>query len=104
MKYPINLLLVLAFAVVLLINNIHSVEAGRVLKKHDLNLLFDVDGHYQYGVLLSSLQRGRNRPSAPNPKYPSTIDDRAFAGHPVHPPPPPPLPRAETGPRGSVSA
>ena len=74
----VSVVLVLATFLVL-INNIHPIEAGRVLKEEHDDLL-----------LLSSLQRGNDPPSSPNPTKPSSIDDRAFAGHAA------PLPHLET--------
>ncbi|KAM6565187.1 hypothetical protein CsatB_025185 [Cannabis sativa] len=62
---------------------------GRVLnQKRDLN-----------NLLISSLQRGGNKPPSPNPTRPASFDERNFAGstsskllaHSPPPPPPPPI-------------
>ena len=78
----VNVFLLLATVFVLVINNINPIEAVRALKTHDYESLINRDNHPT--VLLSSLQRGTNPPSSPNPIVPSTIDDRAFAGHAIY--------------------
>ncbi|EXB81302.1 hypothetical protein L484_005740 [Morus notabilis] len=88
MKMQITVLLALASVIVLV--NIHSIEAGRVLKENQ-NLVSNDR------LLLSALPKGSNPPSSGNPTKPSSIDDRAFAGHAMPPPP------AETEPQGSLS-
>ncbi|KAM6565188.1 hypothetical protein CsatB_025186 [Cannabis sativa] len=65
-----------------------TIEGGRVLnQKGDLN-----------NLLISSLERGGNKPPSRNPTKPASFDERNFAGSTsskllVHsPPPPPPAP------------
>lgn len=89
MRKLITVLLVLATVLALI--NIHPIEACRVLEDDQMLVNKDL-------FLLSSLRRKtRDPPSAPNPRIPSSIGGRAFAGHAV------PLPRAEAEPQGSLA-
>lgn len=82
----------LVLATVLVLISIHPIEACRFMKE-DQKLVINKDDL----SLLSSLQKHRDPPSAPNPRIPSLTDGRAFAGHAMPP-------RAETEPQGSFSA